>query len=1022
MRASVTKRTRRLARQIGLLVPPLLGLAAAIGYLIGWEEGARLRIWSWLGFFCVWGAVSLAIVPANWRHRPGFGNRAKLRFWGATGLGLLAVFLFVSQRIFPATSVLVPAIAGAAVSAVLARWFIQCVNTSRSFLWEAARWLLIAGTAAFVIHPYATRSLVGGGDAQHYAQQLQDTIVQAKAGVFPILVGQSSYAFNGDFHPLRTAPYFQYAGLAVNFLTAGHLGATGVMNLLIVASLLVAGLITYRLGLQVGGRRLAWHACLLTIAGISGPGLLSLIYSGDMVASWMTLPFFPALIFGIIRIRDEGPNPRALLLVSAALAAMWLAHAPLAFWTSLLVILGLGECWLCSHEKIRSLWMIAGAGAIGLCLSAYVFISVAALEIPNDPNLLAHMRGGGVLGSLRDGWKGIFMPVDQGAVNLLQNLQLSPVLWLALAAGFVGACTQGRIPVAIWAYVFGLLWLLTPNAITAKLWSLMPSAVLGATDKWPMQRFYPILTMIVPIAALAGFRTRRFAGPIARWGLLALLLVGTSYSLVESRKFVRRGLAITLSKALTEQRLRPENTGLSRYSYEYFGRLPSYFRTGPISPFFQNRLLRPNTLTIADSNQHHLFNASLDHIHASTLHQLEKTDYGARFTPKLSIEPGRIYAVSFDLGQSVTEGVLELTSPTSFQQHTISPTLESRAFSDGGGLPSSFALWTSGQIRDEVELRLYLAPGRAPPSASSTTLRLIEVDPRTAPFRLESLIPYRIAVANRGPGWVETPKIFIPGYSALVDERETKVARSPDGLVMVPIDSGTREIVLKYKGTPLLHGAFWLTAVSWMMVGGLVLLPRRTWANWRSRQCALLIQLGTIAVTATAMWVLATGAAAALHRSTSLAELTKEPRLALRVTLPVGRKNFTENIATKQMGGAEVCLFAHYASGQKVQFGFLRNGRPWLTSSPMPANYIVPHDLKVAWEPLNEAAGAGKTRFRIEVDHRVLIDRLAALDAPSDAQSAQLSLNQVQKFTGKIHSSSTAPDSPPTALSEEYAP
>lgn len=1018
MHSALRRIASRFLRTLSLLTPNFLGFAGTVGFLLGWGPVAPASGPGWLGLAGVWAVVTL-LLDAFLRKRAGRWLGSRSRFlWTAASVGLLvtATAYFASPSL---RSQIVTAMAGAAAGAALRRLFADALRISRSLHGEAIRWLCVFGATAFVIHPYATRGLLGGGDAQHYVQQLADVIVQADSDRFPFLVGRSIYAYNGDIHPLRTAPYFQYVGAATNLLTGRALGTAGVQNLLIVLSLFAAGLLVYLLGLRVGQRPLAWPAGLLAVAFVSCPGILALVYSGDMIASWMTLPYLPGVVYGLLRAREDKNPATALLVVAICLGAIWLAHAPIAFWVSLLALLSLGEFALRRWEGGRGFWMLVGAGTVGLVLAGYVFVSVATLELPDDPNLLRHMRTGGMIHTLRAGWTGLFSPVDPGATNLLANLQLSPALWLALAAGVVGACAQRRVNFPFLVYTFGLLLLLTPLDFTAQVWGRMPPAVVGATDKWPMQRFYPILSGLVPFVALLGLRARLFTSRRARWILGGLLVTGCAYSLIESGKFTRRGKAIASTVSFTEQRLRPENSMLSRYTYEYFGQLPSYFRHGPMAPLFQNRLLAIDTLAIASSNLRAVMEEAPGVTKGVTLHHFEKTDYGCRFTPKLRIEPGQMYVVNFDFGSRVPEGVLELTSPVIYRQYSVSPTMEPLAYRDGIGHRRGFALWTTSPQPDEVELRFYLATGQRLPTTSNAQVRLIHIDPRNLPVRLEKLIPYTLSLSATAPGWLGTPKIFVPGYVAFVDGKETPIARSPEGLVMVPIEQSTREVVLRYRGPWSLRAAFWVTAGGWLVVLLYVLLPKRWKGRLRERDATWLVRLGkTGAVTAIA-FSLTAGAIHAFNRPPSIAKLAANERITLELTLPVGRETATEVIASTRIDNHEIALTVRYSSGREVVFSFLRDGQPWMTSAPIPVNYLLPYDLDLVWGKKDEGH-PGLRRFRVVVGHRVLIDRFMAMDASPDVRSEGNPASS--PFSGKLHAASPVHDAPPPEPSTEYSP
>ena len=75
-----------------------------------------------------------------------------------------------------------------------------------------------------------------------------------------------------------------------------------------------------------------------------------------------------------------------------------------------------------------------------------------------------------------------------------------------------------------------------------------------------MQRFYPILSALVPFLAIVAW-PRGLSRPsqMISIGLLIALSVATAYSLYETRNFISRGYAITSSPEMSQRRMRPEN-------------------------------------------------------------------------------------------------------------------------------------------------------------------------------------------------------------------------------------------------------------------------------------------------------------------------------------------------------------------------------------------------------------------------------------------------------------------------------
>ena len=83
--------------------------------------------------------------------------------------------------------------------------------------------MLLAAVATWLLHPFATTLQIGAGDALWYANMLGDFVTQLRAGVFPIFVGQTDYAFNGAVYPLRVAPFYQHLAGILDLLTGRQL-------------------------------------------------------------------------------------------------------------------------------------------------------------------------------------------------------------------------------------------------------------------------------------------------------------------------------------------------------------------------------------------------------------------------------------------------------------------------------------------------------------------------------------------------------------------------------------------------------------------------------------------------------------------------------------------------------------------------------------------------------------------------------------------------------------------------------
>ena len=201
---------------------------------------------------------------------------------------------------------------------------------------EMARWLILAGGATALFLPYYHNGRVGTGDAQWYTGMLADFVTQLRAGVFPAWVGQSEYAFNGAVSPLRFAPWFQYAGGLLDIATWHALDFTGLKNALLAVNGLAGGFAAYFCLRDVLHRR-PGLACVLSLLYLSSPGVLTPLVVGDQYMTFMATPFIPIVLNGLWRLWtcDDFSGPRRL---AVGLAGVWLSHAPIALWCTLLAV------------------------------------------------------------------------------------------------------------------------------------------------------------------------------------------------------------------------------------------------------------------------------------------------------------------------------------------------------------------------------------------------------------------------------------------------------------------------------------------------------------------------------------------------------------------------------------------------------------------------------------------------------------------------------------------------------------
>lgn len=804
---------------------------------------------------------------------------------------------------------------------------------------EILRLVLLLGAAFLLIHPYATVQLVGAGDAAHYARQMADVITQLRDGTLPVYVGQSLPAFEGSVHPLRTSPGLPYAGGLLDFLTGRSLQPAAILNLLIVLCLMAAITGGYA-ALSVVLRHQRWESAWLALLFGSSPGVLALAYAGDMFASWTALPWLPWLFLGWIlawRAPERGIGP---CLQGGALALLWLTHAPIALWCTLLTIAAEFSRWIASGCRMRVLLTQAGAATLCLVLGLYVIVSVFLLEVPSNPYLGFDLANGVIFQSVLEAWAGIFRTVSDQGADLAHDLHLSPGL---LAVAIVGVITLHRnratgLVLATTAVVlFGLLvpW----RGVTDRFWSAMPVFVMTISEKWPVQRFYPILSALLPFWGALACRHPLLATPRGRRALLLVLALSVGWSCWEARKFMAHGHAVTQRGEATTRLFLPENNQLSRYSYEMWGHLPDFFSFGYMDPEMLVRLIQPLSGEILLSNLHTLQETAGDGVRR----RFVAYDGGWRLEPVIILPPGAAHFVRFDFLGSEPDGTLLVEGRRLARSYHLPRTGGSGAFGPGSGQIRGFTVRNFGQSEERVVLR-YVP--RIPSSAPPGTVQLIPFDPAKLPIRLTGLMPFEIETHTENGGWLETPKILIPGYRVSVNGHEVTPARSPNSLLMVEVPAGPVRVRVAYQAPWILSLAFWISFSAVLaMAGFCVAWLGLTQFRPMCIMDRLLPRLGRISLVLAACGSLGWGVT---HMVTGLRSADMHGRYAFRVQLPVGKHEVYETLLSwRDPYGATTSIVLFYESDRFVRIGCRKNGVLKVLTKALPASYFVPHDLEI---------------------------------------------------------------------------
>jgi hypothetical protein len=724
---------------------------------------------------------------------------------------------------------------------LVAGWRAAARTWQLAMAWPGMRSVRVIGlglAGVGLMWPYLTRGIVGAGDAQWYAKTVADYVEQMRAGFFPLWTAQSDYSFYGGIFPLRLAPYLAHLTGAVDLLTGRQLPPVAVMNVALVLSL-VGGLMSMFLCLRVLMPARPWIAMGLALYYALCPGVLGLAYAQDLYMSFCTLPFLPVALLGAVQSftrNDLGPR----LLMAGGLAAAWLAHPPIALWCGIMLLasqlarLAITRTW-------RATWKY-DAFAVGwfVLLAGYSFVSVQSLGPQPDTVIPASFH----YARIREAFPRNWLPLDP-LVRALDNLQLG----YGLAALGLLVAIQARGPGLRVARLFlwgaaGLIVLLLPIPyFTEYLWRAMPQVVLNITNMWPMQRLLVLAAGCVLMASalwLGGIPANR-AVPRA---FQALLVFALAWGGLEAAKFIRRGHEIAGGWENARLQFRPENRTMGAASLGPVVVQPRSFNHGVTEVQLEHRFLGLDGSSIIRHATDAILPGAGPGAAPAPLH-LRQTFVGERdrelpfwrLEPRLLLQPGKRYLLVFEFLGHDYRGTLKMEGKDFMRVYGLPEAGNEHAFGTKPGNARWLALWqTTGQPEEISLLWIPANPaGWRESGQAFANFELREYDPAKLDVVLESLLPYRAAVNAPAASYLETPRLYIPGYRALVDGRPVEAGKSPDGFVMVKLEPGRHTLELRNTAQWPVRVAYWAGLAGWL--GFLVVAARyfrRGNAQWRA--------------------------------------------------------------------------------------------------------------------------------------------------------------------------------------------
>ncbi|HEX2101698.1 MAG TPA: hypothetical protein VHF69_13580 [Candidatus Synoicihabitans sp.] len=310
--------------------------------------------------------------------------------------------------------------------------------------------------------------------------------------------------------------------------------------------------------------------------------------------------------------------------------------------------------------------------------------------------------------------------------------------------------------------------------------------------------------------------------------MAALVVLWTAW---QALPFLQRGLNTRWSEEESRRRHLASNVDLTVTSYAFLG-LPPTFMHGVMEPWAEFQLIPAYGSAPILSN----FDTAVAHGQTVASGDLRwaEDERGNSHTGEATLElhPGTSYVLLFDWAESVEEGTLLISGPTTQRHYSLPNAGERLGFGVSPPHRRGFALSTSHEGVESISLRVHLNAASAAQVSGPRLAQfsLLKVPTEVLPVRLQTLFPLRAEVTAPGEGYyVETPRRFIEGYAALVNGRPVRPVTSPTGQVMIPVPPGLSRVELSFPGSPRLRAVFWSGAASWASLAAFIVIA----ARWR---------------------------------------------------------------------------------------------------------------------------------------------------------------------------------------------
>lgn len=671
----------------------------------------------------------------------------------------------------------------------------------------------------YAYSPFISEYNIGASDAQIYQYVLHDALIQLKHGIFPAYIGQSEFSYFGM--TFMRAPYYIVFSQLLDVVTLHQLNSTYIQHLTVLVSAVGAGLLTYFLLFKINPAS-RWIALLLAFLYVTCPGVMGLIYNLDMYFSFMTLPYIPIFIYGLIRIHQKH-DLFSHIITGTSLSFIFMAHPPVAFWcvvsTCLFYLLQL----VAFRKGIIGLLII---GFMFLLLNLWQIVCVHELNLTNL-DLIKNVKIDVIKQNLlnvidtyvKQEVPGSFFPLSQQMVGL-SYLQLGYSLWIVLfGCVIVGLRRNTFLIRSLLIITILLLMLIYPIPILSRwLWSFFPANIL-AVNQWPMQRLYIITSIFVCFLGIGALEKILLSLNKSIKYLLLVTGIGCGiWNIYQVQYFLQVGEA---RKDHNTNWLNSEDVRLfPLLVYGMTGNKKDVGHPGSFIPQLKSKLINELELPIENYDNQHIVNRQCFESH-SKIAQIALLNTKMKFPFRVDSDSFKPF-LEFTLITKDPHLLLCLIAHADKKVpikiwSTISldhsyPHIEYNSFEETNDGENVLTMPIYNPSMSKNDLHIYFLG-----KANINSIKMINYNLTNLPIHVESLTPYRASVETKLDNvYLDMYKSYYPGYQAKVNGEVAPVLQTKNGNIKILLPKkGKYTVDLVYVGTTLMKISFYVSLTAW---------------------------------------------------------------------------------------------------------------------------------------------------------------------------------------------------------------